>query len=472
MKCFSCGSELNEYDVCPQCGADVSKYKRIIKKSNSLYNDGLSKAKVRDLSGAIICLKESLRLNKRNTPARNLLGLVYFESGEIVLAMSEWIISRNYDGGKDNLANLYLEKIQSNQGRLNAINETIRKYNQALQYCYQGSYDLASIQLKKVLSVNERLLPAYHLLALVYMQTEEYEKAKRALIRALSIDSNNTKTLTYINEVNNILRNIEAEQSTDGRKKKKGVSTGNEIYTYENGTEMIIKPAFEKEKVGFSSVVNIIIGIVVGVLICYFLVLPARIEKKTIEFETQFIDVSNQLAEEQANHNQDKIALETATKENDELKKKVADLSGSSGKKRPVDYLMEAADAYVQNSENSSEVMESLENISEEDLAKENAQFKYLYDDLKNDTGKQVVEKYIEEAKSFMKSSDYEEAIEQYKKAYDLDKTNADVLMNLAHAYRQNGDTEKADECYRKIISDFPDTQNALDAKDFITADE
>ena len=44
--------------------------------------------------------------------------------------------------------------------------------------------------------------------------------------------------------------------------------------------------------------------------------------------------------------------------------------------------------------------------------------------------------------------------------------------MNLAHCYRQNGDTKKADELYQQVIDTFPDTQNALDAKDYMTSEE
>ena len=41
--------------------------------------------------------------------------------------------------------------------------------------------------------------------------------------------------------------------------------------------------------------------------------------------------------------------------------------------------------------------------------------------------------------------------------------------MNLAHCYRQSGDTGKADELYQQVIDTFPDTQNAMDAADYIT---
>ena len=88
---------------CQACGRDVSLYRRIVRTSNTYYNVGLEKAKVRDLSGAAVYLKKSLDLYKKNTDARNLLGLVYYELGETVDALAEWVISKNLQP-EDNLA--------------------------------------------------------------------------------------------------------------------------------------------------------------------------------------------------------------------------------------------------------------------------------------------------------------------------------------------------------------------------------
>ena len=66
----------------------MNTYNKIISMSNALYNDGLEKAKVRDLSGAAQSLRKSLSYYKANIQARNLLGLVYFEMGEAVDALS------------------------------------------------------------------------------------------------------------------------------------------------------------------------------------------------------------------------------------------------------------------------------------------------------------------------------------------------------------------------------------------------
>ena len=176
MKCYNCGCRLSEKDFCTNCGADVSRYKKILYASNRFFNEGLEKANVRDLSGAIVSLRQSLKFNKNNIEARNLLGLVYFEMGEVVAALSEWVISKNLKAAK-NIADDYITMVQANPTRLESINQTIKKYNLALNYCRQDSIDLAIIQLKKVLSLNPKFIRAHQLLALIYMNMEDWDKA-------------------------------------------------------------------------------------------------------------------------------------------------------------------------------------------------------------------------------------------------------------------------------------------------------
>ena len=63
-------------------------------QSNYWYNDGLAKAQVRDMSGAITSLKKSLQYNRANLAARNLLGLVYYGRGDVIEALVEWILCK------------------------------------------------------------------------------------------------------------------------------------------------------------------------------------------------------------------------------------------------------------------------------------------------------------------------------------------------------------------------------------------
>ena len=95
----------------------MDSYNKIIRLSNTFYNDGLKKAKIRDLSGAITSLKKSLQYNRANIAARNLLGLVYYGRGDVVEALVEWILSKNIQS-HDNIANYYILKVRETPGEL------------------------------------------------------------------------------------------------------------------------------------------------------------------------------------------------------------------------------------------------------------------------------------------------------------------------------------------------------------------
>lgn len=202
MNCMNCGAFLvdKDLDYCPKCGCNVLIQKKVDYLSRQYYNRGLEKASVRDLSGAIDCLKQSLIYNKHNIQARNLLGLVYFETGEVVAALSEWVISKNLQPSR-NLASEYINKLQANSNKLEAINETIRKYNDALNLCREGHEDMAAIQLRRILSQNPKLIKGYHLLALIQIRNQEWNKARRTLKKAAKIDKTNTTTLRFLREV-------------------------------------------------------------------------------------------------------------------------------------------------------------------------------------------------------------------------------------------------------------------------------
>ena len=79
------------------------------------YNDGLRKAKIRDLTGAENSLKKSIQFDKYNKDARNLLGLVYYGRGDVTRALVVWTVSLKLVPA-DNIASDYIDEIQIFQG--------------------------------------------------------------------------------------------------------------------------------------------------------------------------------------------------------------------------------------------------------------------------------------------------------------------------------------------------------------------
>ncbi len=464
MKCYVCGARLGREDICMSCGTDIRMYRHIMCMSNMLYNDGLAKANVRDISGAIVSLSESLKYNKKNIDARNLLGLCYFERGEVVPALSEWIISKNYES-KKNIADEYINFLQSNPSRLDTINQTIKKYNQALNYCYQNSQDLAIVQLKKVLSINENLISGYQLLALLYIEIKDYEKARRTLLRSIRIDRNDTTTHRYLKEINNLI--AQQAENSNGKGEAPALAV-QDIITYQNGNDTIIQPVATKEKRGFSSIINVVIGLVIGIAISWYLILPGKISLATKENDEKFVAVSEELASEKASHQESIKQAETLETQNLELTRKIEQLTGSGGAANENDRLLRAASMYINDPADSGSAMEELENIGPDYLSDSSESFKELYASLQEAAAGDALKSYIDTAREALKTKDYKTAIEYYTKVCEMSPENSDYLMDLAYAYRESGDNEKAGEIYRRVVTDFSETQNAIDAAEFL----
>ena len=179
-------------------------------QSNYWYNDGLKKANIRDLSGAVASLKRSLQYNRANIAARNLLGLVYYGRGDVIEALVEWILSKNFQS-HENIANYYIQKVQETQGELEAINQAVKRFNQALGYCQQGGEDLAVIQLKKAVAIHPNFVKAYQLLTLIYLDTEQYSKARQSIRIAHKLDKTDEITLRYMHELNQVRKSRTAK---------------------------------------------------------------------------------------------------------------------------------------------------------------------------------------------------------------------------------------------------------------------
>lgn len=454
MICYRCNSEAENHDICPVCGTDLHVYQKVLRLSNMYYNDGLQKAEVRNLSGAIISLKKSLKFNKYNSDARNLLGLVYYEIGETVDALSEWVISKSYMPD-DNIAGRYLDELRQNRSQLDAINQTIKKYNQALLYCRQDSKDLAIIQLKKVLSLNPRLVKGHQLLALLYLQEDRLEQAKKSLRNAGKIDANNTTTLRYLKEVNTRLK----ERNT-GKKKKE-----EDLISYQSGNEMIIMPnRFQDSSLG-SMLSYMAIGLIVGILVIGFLVVPGVRNQARADVKEELVAANDALATSAQKIN----SLEN---EVEDLKNRLTEYEGESGalplQTAAYDSLLTAYVAYINNDhETASTEIEKVDVEQLTDSAKE------TYNTIWNAVAPEYYSKLYSEAYNAFAEAKYENAIEIFVKivAYDEKYKDGYAAYYLAQAYNKNGDMESARPYYQFVIDNYPGTERARTSKNYLEAE-
>lgn len=366
MNCMNCGTRLTDMDLdyCPRCGCNVLIQKKVEYLSKLYYNQGLEKASIRDLSGAISCLKQSLTYNKANIQARNLLGLVYFETGEVVAALSEWVISKNLQPAR-NLASEYINKLQANSNKLEAINETIKKYNHALALCREGHEDMAAIQLRKILTQNPKLIKGYHLLALIQMKNQEWNKARRILKKAAKIDKTNTTTLRFLREIDE-----QTGVTTRLEKKSKGSFLKGNSDSKEKDSDMYVPTAAYREKSKAPLFFALAAGFAAGAAALWFLAVPAIRQGIYREANEQIINYSESLASQGA------------------------ELSKAQGEAQQSDDTAEAAAKQIEEEKQKSQSYEALFNaytaMQQEDMDSAAVEVQKVYADVLPDSMKEI----------------------------------------------------------------------------------
>lgn len=186
-------------------GRDAYLYERVSRAANRFYNDGLEMARSGDLSGAKTRLTKAVMYNKKNIQARNLLGLVCFQVGEIGEAVRHWKISICFDPGIGNRAGLYLQELKRNSKLAETMNDSLRLYNEAIGQLTKDSPDYALVRLKKAVAMNRNFVKAHLLLALGYVETHNFRKAKAALEKVHKLDPFNPLISRYQSIINELI---------------------------------------------------------------------------------------------------------------------------------------------------------------------------------------------------------------------------------------------------------------------------
>ena len=453
MICYRCGQDVGDAKRCPNCGADLAVFWRVRRISNAYYNLGLQQASVRDLSGAVESLKNSLKFNKYNIQARNLLGLVYHEMGETVDALSEWVISQSYQPD-DNPANGYLDEIQKNRGQLDTINQTIKKYNQALHYCQQDSRDLAIIQLKKVLSMNPKLIKGHQLLALLYLQDGKLELAKKSLRNAGRIDVNNTTTLRYLKEVN-----AQLKEKSPSKKPK-----DDDLISYQSGNETIIMPKRFKESSLGAMLAYIVTGLVVGAAVTAFLIVPNVKNQAKEDAKQQILEASDTIS---SNGQTIKDLEKQVSDLKDQLDEEANNNEKVEDQIKTYERLLNAYVAYT--SDDVVSAGQALDKVNTSYLSKK---AKTIYNDLNDVVRAQYLEKLYQEGYSYYQRGKYEDAITDLQKVVDEEEDFQDgsAAYYLAQSYRRNGDLDSAKPYYQYVIDNHPGTERARTSQNYVDA--
>lgn len=459
MNCPKCHTPLEDTYQCPKCQHEEPTMKRIIRASNYHYNQGLSKAKLRDLSGAITSLQMSLKYNKRNMNARNLLGLVYFQMGETVSALSEWIISVHFHN-QGNIARNYIKKVQNNPGQLQVINNTIQNYNLALRYLEEGNGDLAIIELKKVVNLNPNYIRAYQLLGLLYIQHEQYSAARKILSRALKLDRNNITTVRYMNELAGYAHS---------KRKNKDIEREKASYVQIKDPNPIVIERTADSYTDFNtstlSFVNILIGIIIGAAVVGLLAIPAIQKTKAAEYNQAVVEYSSQISERNKEITTLQNQIDALTDENDSLKNNMDTTGSQADSGQNEELLIQAVKSYLDNDFVTSGTV--LADVDKSLLSGQDAQA--VYDFILSKTRDTVVNQLYAEAYQYYDDRDYMNAVTMFRKVLNLNTDSVESWYYMGRAYQYLTDFEQARNCYNTIINNYGTSEYVDDAQSYLS---
>ena len=440
----------------------MKKNRRLEQISNGYYNLGLSLAKERNLSSALNALSISLGLNKKNTDARNLYGLIQFEMGEETKALISWVISININP-INNPAQNYLQKLRNKSAYLEKSQDAISKYNKAISQIKTVNYDMARITLKQAVDIRPHFVKAMLALALLDIREGKSSEAKKLLDNVLSIDRFNTKAITYLEEMKPLTEKKD-------RKEKLSVigSPVKKEKTVENANNGMPVTEIYKNYSGMFTAINVGIGLIVGACAMVFLYMPTMKVALNNAHNKEIVEISQQL-------NDVNLSIETLKSENEGLNEQVNKLtevnntSTENMNYKLLQYVYFLGLIKEYNTKNYTRAAEIFSNLDVGQLT-----------DVDNGLGISVTGTFAEMAPTMRdegpklllkvadglnRSGDFAGAIGYYDAALRISPDYVEAKYKKALAYKTMGDVDTANNLFTEIITNYPDDRFANESK-------
>ena len=401
-------------------------------------------------------------MNKKNTDARNLYGLIQFEMGEETKALISWVISININP-INNPAQNYLQKLRNKSAYLEKSQDAISKYNKAISQIKTVNYDMARITLKQAVDIRPHFVKAMLALALLDIREGKSSEAKKLLDNVLSIDRFNTKAITYLEEMKPLTeKNARKEKlSVIGSpvKKEKHVENMN------NGMPVT---EIYKNYSGMFTAINVGIGLIVGACAMVFLYMPTMKVSLNNAHNKEIVAISQQL-------NDVNLAMEGLKSENESLNEQVNKLtevnntSTENMNYKLLQYVYFLGLIKEYNTKNYTRAAEIFSNLDVGQLT-----------DVDNGLGISVTGTFAEMAPKMRdegpklllkvadglnRSGDFAGAIGYYDAALRISPDYVEAKYKKALAYKTMGDVDTANNLFTEIITNYPDDRFANESK-------
>lgn len=441
--CPYCGREVSTRVRCSACHSEIAWAQKIYEKAEIYYLKGYNEAKIRNLETAASYLRKAVFYNKYHINARNLLGLIYYETGEVGAALKEWIISSSLDK-EDLVAAEYIKMVQDAPNALVDCKESISLYNKALSYLEQDHGDVATIRLKKAVKLNPNFVKARVLLALCYIQEKQFRKANEQVKAALEISNDQVEALRYY-------KLLAKEDTTT-------------VQPYEMGYQPVkangnANGLTERKSIYMRSVMYFALGAVCTGIIGVGLVIPSKVDgykNQVTQLKASEANLQSEIAVLESDQNDELTALK---EENEKLSKDKSQYESEALQLKQQEKLSEAED--LMSEWDYVGAAEAIYSISTTSLSEES---KEEYEQLKADCYMRAASDLFNEAYNLYYQEEYVEAKGKLETAllYEPEEYTARrSLYYLGEIEYQQNSLEQAKSYYEKVINDYPGTNEA-----------
>ena len=190
-----------------------------------------------------------------------------------------------------------------------------------------------------------------------------------------------------------------------------------ETVTYSLGNETIIQPvsASLKDNAAVLTIVNIIIGIVLGAAVVWFLISPTVIQNKTRETNNTIVELSEEVAARDTQISVLKDELESYRSTDEEAKSAI---ESSGNTQESYETVLRVKELYDAGATSNADMTELLLQVQPDALGERG---KAVYDEVAGELFPKMCERYYQSAQEKIAAEDYAGAVTDLEKVVQMD---------------------------------------------------
>ena len=444
MNCPNCREKNISRKKCRKCGINMPVFFRSLKISARFYNRALIKARSFEFYEAITLLENSIKFDKKNIQARNLLGLLYYEVGRVGDALKQWILSQKMSK-KNNLASYYLKRSQEEAEFFQYHDDAVNLYNKAIFCIDDGDKEKALEYLHEATTINPKFIEAMNLISLIYISRKE--NALPYIQKVLSIDKTNKIALHYEKFLRPTAKQ-ESKKTVQNKQQEPPRSPVKHPHPYEPPKRRIIS---------FVHFLTFFIGAASVAAGFYLLIMPGMLEDAEISLETLRLDFSQTIELSNDNLSSKAGRIEELQEENETLRSSLNDLEQRIEIYENAHILQNARDL-----NQAGDVEAAATILLNLDMNRISPDMRQEASALRSATFASATMSFYNRGRDYFNAGNYNEArnnLEQSLQFSSPGQTHRDdVIYFLGRIFEIFGQYEQALESFNRILSEHPNS--------------